>query len=245
LNLSHTVDAAAQLVAHADCLVHHSQLIRDAPLHAYWSYSRELTNTWMQNLAICQRVLEDSNPIRRRHCWLEYEPDLRDILRADVLHRVWYTILRAADKAAGKRHVEPIARSVLASQMQVRIRCLKLILAGHSIDASRMRSLNQLRKNAEMWSDFLCAHLALTHEVDDIFYNKRRAREWGQQPLSVVFPELRLPERLPASDLNWQMASGIRKNDSLNTLQQLIRKMLDCFPDTAFDKNGLLRGYEK
>ncbi|WP_339746195.1 hypothetical protein [uncultured Rubinisphaera sp.] len=246
MNLSQTVDAAAQLIAHADHIIKQPQLLEDGSLHSYWVYSRDMTNSWMQNLAVCQKVLQTGTQVRQRQCWLEYEPDLRDVFRADILHRVWFTILKAADVEQNARHAEPIARSVLAAQLQVRIRCLKLILAGHQIDAARMRTLNEMRKNSEMWSDFLCGHLASKYQIDDVLFDSQRAHTWGEQPLSEVFPELKLYDQSPASaDLNWNLIAEIRKGESLNPLQVLVRKMLNCFPETAFDPQGLLRNFKQ
>jgi len=216
-------------------------LIEDRSLHHYWIYSRDLANQWLQNLATCQKVLSQSEPVRSRQCWLEYEPDLHEILRAEILHRTWYTILKAADVRKGVCHSEPIGRSVLAHQMQVRTRALRLILSGYQIDAARMKRLNSVRKSMEAWSDLVCAHLAVRYRIEGVIFDPIRARRWSKQPLETLLPDLKLPvSAVQNTDLAWNLISTSRDPLSLNSLQRLVRSMLDCFPPAAFDCDGIL-----
>jgi len=246
LNLSQTVDLAAHLIAHADHILHDSQRIDDQHLHEYWVHSRDLSHHWMQNLSVCQRVLENSTHTRQRQCWLEYEPDLRDILRVDVLHRVWYLILRSADIEQKTHHSEPIARSALTAQMQVRIRCLKLILVGHKIDAAQTGHLNELRKNAEKWSDFLCGHLAKSYGVDELLFDKQRAHLWGEKRIEEVMPELNRQDfNETQCELNQLLIHNPDASESLYPIQRLTQTMLHCFPESAFDENGLLKSFDQ
>ncbi|MBL4885836.1 MAG: hypothetical protein JKY95_15055, partial [Planctomycetaceae bacterium] len=124
MKLTETLDISTRMMARAGHLLNGESLVKDQALHSYWIYSRDMANNWLRNMAICQKVLSQANPIRSRQCWLEYEPDLQEILRADILHRTWYTILKASDAQKNVCHCEPIARSVLAHQMQVRTRAL-------------------------------------------------------------------------------------------------------------------------
>ena len=229
-------------MAQADSLLFSANPISDAALHRYWVFSRDLSHQWMQSLAVCQKVLEVGSPQRSRQCWLEYEPEIRDILRADVLQRVWYAILRSADAAQGRCHAEPIARSVLAAQMQTRIRALKLVISGHQFDASRMRALNHLRRSTEEWADFLIAHLAFEYNFTDVLFDQERAQLWSRDPLAQVLPELQIPE--PATtlaQLNRELIAASSAVFPLTPLQKLTALMLECFPDSAFDETGSLK----
>ena len=237
LNLTQTLDVAAHLLARADGLWTGDYAIPDAALHAYWVYSRDLTHQWMQNLTVCQRVMEMGPQRRARQCWLEYEPDIREILRADILQRTWYVILQASDKQRRACHAEPIARSVLAAQMQARVRALRLVLAGHQIDAARMQGLNQLRRTAESWSDLLCAHLATRHEVPDVLFDEKRARIWAQTPLTEMLPELKIPGASSAiGELNRELCNIAPQQFPLGSLQTLTARMLDCLPPARDDQ---------
>ena len=241
LKLTETLDISTRLMARAGHLLNEENLVKDEALHSYWIYSRDLANHWMQNIAICQKVLAQGDPIRSRQCWLEYEPDLQEILYADILHRTWYTILKAADEKNGVCHCEPIGRSVLIHQMQVRTRALKLILSGYQVDAARMKKMNEIRKSAEAWSDLVCSHLAIRYQVKGIIFNHDRAKKWGRDSLETLLPELNLPDgSARQTDLTWQLISTSQSLDSLNSLQRLVRTMLDCFPRAAFDYDGTL-----
>ena len=233
-------------MARAGHLLNAEEMIEDKALHQYWIYSRDLANQWLQNLSICQKVLSQGDPIRSRQCWLEYEPDLREILRADILHRSWYTILQAVDTKNAVCHCEPISRSVLSHQMQVRTRALKLILSGYQIDAARMNRLNEIRKSAEAWSDLICSHLVVRYDIKGILFDEKRARRWSKQPLEHLLPELKLPASATRQiDLNWSIISGTQNVNRLNSLQKLARTMLDCFPPSAFDHDGTSRPISK
>jgi len=237
LNLTQTLDVAAHLLSRADGLWTGDYAIPDAALHAYWVYSRDLSHQWMQNLSVCQRVLELGPPRRARQCWLEYEPDIREILRADILQRTWYVILQASDEIRNTCHAEPIARSALAAQMQTRVRALRLVLAGHQIDAARMQGLNQLRRTAESWSDLFCAHLATKYNLSDILFDEKRARVWAQTPLTEMLPELRIPGASSAiGELNRELCATAPRQFPLGSLQTLTARMLDCLPSTRDDQ---------
>ncbi len=210
--------------------------VPDTALHAYWVQSRDMSHQWMQSLAVCQKVLETGDLTRSRQCWLEYEPAIREILRADVLQRTWYVILLAADRQQQLTHAEPIARSALSAFTQTRIRALKLVLTGHRFDAARMRSLNQLRRTAEAWSDFLCAQLAFQHDATDILFDEARAQKWSHVPITHLLPELSIPGQ-PASllDLNRLLLETADEEFPLGPLPRLTRKILQCFPPGSFD----------
>ncbi len=242
MKLTEALDISARMMTRAGHLLDAKEMIEDKALHQYWVYSRDLSNQWLQNLSICQKVLSQGDPIRSRQCWLEYEPDLREILRADIMHRSWYTILQAVDTKKDVCHCEPISRSVISNQMQVRTRALKLILSGYQIDAARMNRLNEIRKSAEAWSDLICSHFALRYDIQGILFDKQRAAKWGQQPLEQLLPELKLPVFSPRQDdSNWNFISGEQNLNKLNSLQKLARTMLNCFPPSAFDRDGTLR----
>lgn len=242
MNLSEALDLSARMMARAGHLIDAEQMVEDKALHHYWIYSRDLANHWQQNLSICQKVLAQGDPIRSRQCWLEYEPDLREILRADLLHRSWYTILQAVDSEKNVCHCEPISRSVLSSQMQIRTRALRLILSGYQIDAARMSRLNEIRKSAEAWSDLICSHLAIRYGIQGILFDEKRAARWGKQPLEHLLPELSLSvEQSRPVDRNWNRLSQLQDTNRLDSLQKLARTMIDCFPPSAFDQDGILR----
>ncbi|MEZ5949440.1 MAG: hypothetical protein R3C12_09535 [Planctomycetaceae bacterium] len=172
---------------------------------------------------------------------MEYEPDIREILRADILQRVWYAILLSTDQFRGDCHAEPIARSALAAQMQTRVRALKLVLVGHRFDAARMKSLNQLRRTAETWSDFLCAHLAYRHNCTDILFQPERAEKWCREPVSQLMPELHSrtanhPRRATKGIIALYFG-GLPSGP----LPRLTRTILDCFPPGTFDDHSATR----
>lgn len=236
MNLAQILDTSARILASADCLLDGRDPVPDAALYAFWVHSREMSHQWMQSLAVCQKVLESGDLTRSRQCWLEYEPAIREILRADVLQRTWYVILLAADRQQQITHSEPIARSALSAFMQTRIRALKLVLAGHRFDAARMRSLNHLRHTAEAWSDFLCAQLAFQHNATEILFDEARAQKWSQIPVNHLLPELNIPGH-PASllDLNRLLLETADEEFPLGPLPRLTRKILQCFPPNSFD----------
>lgn len=241
LKLTETLDISTRMMARAGHILHGEELIDDQAIHSYWAYSRDLANQWLQNMSVCQKVLSQGDPIRSRQCWLEYEPDFQEILRADILHRTWYTILKATDTIKDVCHCEPIGRSVLTHQMQVKTRVLKLILSGYQFDAARMSRLNEIRKSTEAWSDLVCSHLAIRYQVKGIIFDHERAHRWGKQPLEVLLPKLKLPvSAVRQTDLLWNVISTSPDSHSLNTLQRLVRTMLDCFPRAAFDRDGTL-----
>lgn len=242
MKLTEALDISARMMTRAGHLLNADEMIEDKALHQYWIYSRDLTNQWLQDLSICQKVLSQGDPIRSRQCWLEYEPDLREILRADILHRSWYTILQATDTKNNVCHCEPICRSVLSNQMQVRTRALKLILSGYQIDAARMNRLNEIRKSAEAWSDLICSHLAIRYDIQGILFDEKRAAQWGKQPLELLLPELKLPAFATRQvDSNWRLITGSQNKHRLNSLQKLARTMFECFPPSAFNHDGTLR----
>lgn len=244
MKLAQIVDVATQMVTHAQHILDDGYQIDDQNLHQYWAFSRDLSHEWMHSLSVCQKILDIGDPARHRHCWLEYEPDLRDILRADVLHRVWYSILMASDEVHQTRRSGPIARSILTAHLQTRLRCLKIVLAGHRIDASRMKHLNELRKSSELWSDFLCSHLVRKYRIDSVLFDVDRVRQWdGTSETALKVERNSLSMVGEANEWDPQLIPRLRKTASLNPLHRLAQVMLSCFPDSAFDKDDLLREF--
>ena len=101
------------------------------------------------------------------------------MLTAEVLTRVWAALMQTYDRHLQADQMAPVAHSVFASHMEARSRMLSLLLTGRGIDAVTRSELNDLRCQADRWTDVLIGSLADLQETSEYAVNPERASDFA------------------------------------------------------------------
>jgi hypothetical protein len=232
------VELAALVSAHGAVLIRTTGRLSASGVEQYWSASKCRADRWSRGLKnIESQTVTDilSRPLDA------LRPLVEEILAAEVLTRVWAGVLVALDRRLGTAEVEPLARSVMATQMEARQRVLNLIVHGPGVCVEDAVTLNRLRRRCERWSDLLIGHLLDAYDVSEFAIEPDRAWQFaedlrheyrtsgGDQAWNITLTSLRaafhdvLGPKSPNADLNCQIASGI----------------LASFPPEMFDSTGV------
>lgn len=149
--------------------------LSEAALQAYWLASRSRFDSWGHELKACRDDLSRND----QQAWAEWEPLIEEIYLSELPMRVWCTVLEELDVSRGLREYSPIARSVLGSHLEARTRALRWLIDGRDRGVEAAVRLNQLRLQAERWTDLLLAHFATDGPAVNFCHDVERWRTWS------------------------------------------------------------------
>jgi hypothetical protein len=163
--------------------------ISEECLQAYWTASRARFDAWGHGLRAFREQLLAEDP----QCWKRWNSLVEEILLSEMPTRVWTTVLEELDQIRGIEEYGPVARSVFEGHLEARARTLQLIVLGCEQGAEAAGRLNQLRMQAERWTDLLLAHFSLDGPAGWLCFDGERWRTWGRMeaghrmgPLALV-----------------------------------------------------------
>jgi hypothetical protein len=161
-----------------------------------------------------------------------------EVLTADVLVRVWSTLLAGCHRVGAPTDAHHVALDAFAAQQQMYGAVLEALLDDTLMPAQDALSLDRLRRRAEGWSDLLVGHLTAYCGIDRYAPRPERARQFAAdqaevdrdqpQAWKLVLASLRLAfrplaSRSPSAPYNAEIASAI----------------LGAFDAATFEPNGL------
>lgn len=237
MQASELVHLAALIAAHGIMPVGARIDETAANLSRYWTASKCRQDRWQRRL---RGGTGQTNDLLTGCDWRRLRPLIEEILLSEILTRVWTGFLVASDRSGATADAEPLARSVLGGQLEVRRRALSLLVHAGGVPVSDALAMNQLRRKAERWTDLLLGYLAPRLDLSDLAADPDRwrdfaldwrdAAEQAEAPrwqllhasLQEAFP-VPLEPRSPNADLNERIAASI----------------LACFPGEAFESTGL------
>jgi hypothetical protein len=198
------VDLAWELSQAAEELISAPRPISDGPLFALWQAVRHCTDEWQRRLQqfVLKQELAPAGPATQNHLpHLEHHPtpssvgghaegeprpDLQtlgvEILLADLLLRVWGTILAAQDRQRGVPVARPIMEHVLYAIHYSRSRLLEWVMHGGEAAAS----IDRFRRRCERWTDALIGPILARYGTSLFAHNPRRAWEFGEEQLGAA-----------------------------------------------------------
>jgi hypothetical protein len=236
------VDLAAIVSIHAPSLVRHTRNLPDTELERYWTASKCRQDRWQLALVALkdsrQPLIGATGGLHRFALGM-----FEEIFTGEILTRVWCGVLAAFDARRAGEHAEPVARSVLVGQLEVRHRALALLSNSREIPLGGLTELNRLRRSCERWTDLLLAEMAHHVDLTSLAHQPDRMREFAadvprdsgsgytQMRHALLHSSLAgafhrpSPWPAPNGDLNRQIAAGV----------------LGCFQPELFDGAGVLR----
>ncbi|MCH8922744.1 MAG: hypothetical protein IIA67_06305 [Planctomycetes bacterium] len=253
MDLCELAELAALVASHGPGLVTEGRPLSPTGMGQYWSASKCRFDRW----AAALKEYRDHAAYPHQpgmfqstafQTFSDIRPVIEEILVGEMLTRVWTAVTRACDLSTGDRESEPIAQSVLLSQLEARKRALQLMVHGPGVEAPAAVALNQLRRRTQRWTDLLVGYLAACHpkmgaDVSQLAADPLRARDFAsdliheqqqgvaQQGWQVTLAALRAAFQ---HDLNRPVAN-------VELTDQIGQAVLACFPGIILHSTGLAR----
>jgi hypothetical protein len=195
-------------------------------LEQYWTASKCRLDRWSRVLRQLS-VAAVEPPVPATLSWARVQPVLEEVLLSELLTRIWAALATAHDAASGQGDLEPIARNILTTHLDVRRRLLAVLANGRVLELPQVAHLDQLRRRVERWGDMLLAHLAPAVDISEFAFEPDRARDFAEDLQreameaerqfagQLILASLRgsfashLAERTPNSDLNRRIGLAV------------------------------------
>lgn len=145
------------------------------PLNDYWCVSKIRLDRWFCQLKSCASGMEKGRP----RGWSKARALVEEIIASEILTRVWAAAATARDRCGGTNDAEPLVRSILIGHMEARNRALRLLLCTPGVAADDAVALNNLRSQAERWTDLLIGGLLAESDVAEFAFEPDRARDFA------------------------------------------------------------------
>ncbi|MEZ6146341.1 MAG: hypothetical protein R3B91_13195 [Planctomycetaceae bacterium] len=184
MNLRQTAEVAALASMLSECIVSAQEPIATSALHAYWKSSQLRLKCWFASLRACpppQATVTSPYHLRHQVCLC------REILVAELLTRVWSTVLLARDAFHSQNECQQLARHVFNGQMEARREVLKLLADSSRLPAQQASVVDRLRRRVERWADMLVGPMVVRHGISDFVIDLDRAKEFAQSAFPSTF----------------------------------------------------------
>lgn len=184
LKLSCLPEIAALLAAHGQSFVEQWSPLPVQVIGDYYVLSRNRFNRWMRVLDDLDRgcVPADAD---FRYSSLGRLPCMRivaeQVLVNEILTRVWSLLLVAQDRFRGENDTEALASNVFLGHQAVRRRAMDVFRSDDVLGLEHVLRIEHIRREAEMWSDILCAPLMKRYELWSYAHDAEQSREFYRQ----------------------------------------------------------------
>jgi len=171
------VQFAYDLAGVGNAVVMAEQPIDDVPLCELWQAVRDLSDDWQRRLQRLSRHRE----ARWARTWCDDLNRLgHEIFAAELLLRIWGTMLAAQDRQREGAGARPILDHVVFHVQHARSKVLELVMhAGDPVAA-----LDRFRRRCERWTDVLIGPILAQHGAAMFAHEARRAWEFGEELLT-------------------------------------------------------------
>lgn len=258
MSLREITELAAIISAHGDHIISAPSHIPDVALHNYWNLAKQESRQQIVQLEeLASRFEKGSDEIQapsihdsiriNNQPWLSKEQValsniIEDCFTSEILTRVWAVILTATDRKRNESYGEPIARSTMVFQLQVRMKALQLMVDS-KIDQALLARLNLIRRRAELWTDFLIGHLIIDSDMTEFAFDATRSERFGIEHLYYVlnYKQSSPWDNLMTSNHYIEAMESVTEKSSGSMTMKLVGSILNCFPDMAFYENGRFR----
>lgn len=155
--------------------IRHTEPVDPRPFNDYWCCCKIRLDRWYAQLKSCSYAIEQSQSFP----WSKARPLVEEIIASEVLTRVWAAAATARDRVAGTSDSEPLVRSIFIGHLEARNRALRLLLYAPGVAAEDAVALNNLRNQAERWTDLLIGGLLSECDVTEFAVDPARARDFA------------------------------------------------------------------
>ncbi len=186
MNLRQTAEVAALAAIRADDIIRSPQPVSTESLHGYWKSSRVRLRCWFAGLRSTPAASEGDGTLSPHHLH-ERVGLARSILVAELLTRVWSTVLVARDTARSENSVGEMVRNVFLGQQEARREVVQMLSNENRLPTPEAASVEQLRQRVERWTDLLLGPLVLKYDVTGFVFDEERARGSVRSEAEQIF----------------------------------------------------------
>lgn len=158
-------------------IVRADEPIATSALHAYWKSSQMRLKCWFAGLRTTPSPGPSALPLYHRRQLVCLS---REILVAELLTRVWSSVLLARDAFHHQNACEQLARHVFLGQMEARGEILKLLTDPSRLPPRQSIVVDRLRRRVERWTDVLVGPIVHQFNVTDFAFDGERAKDHGR-----------------------------------------------------------------
>ncbi len=186
MNLRQTAEVAALAAIRADEIIGRPEPVSTELLHGYWKSSRTRLKCWFAGLRSVPPASTGNGPLSLHHLH-ERVGLARSILVAELLTRVWSTVLVARDTARSENAAGEMVRNVFLGQQEARREVVQMLSNAGRLPTPSATSVDQLRQRVERWTDLLLGPLVLKYDVTEFVFDEERARGSVRSEAEQVF----------------------------------------------------------
>lgn len=201
-------------------------------LHAYWKSSQTRLKCWFAGLRTTPSRGTATLPLYHRRQMVCLS---REILVAELLTRVWSSVLLARDVFHGHDECQQLARHVFLGQMEARQEVLRMLEYPNRLPARQAVVVDRLRRRVERWTDVLVGPLVRKYDVTDFVFDVERARDFGttQPPAALSTMNLAMSQ-LTLVGLSHAIPRSTHTDSTRATLDLAVaRSVLSALPHDA------------
>ena len=209
----------------------------------FWVLSRARINEWARSLRNCETIKLHENDFDPVEFWAETKPVIEEVLLSEICTRLWCASLSTIEEQRHPGELDPIARSVFIASLEARRRALRLILFAKGLPNVATSTVNELRLNCQLWTDYLLADLSSLSITKQFCFDRTRLQEDHHvrlQQRCLIASDTRRDARLMA--MRYSLASRPWSPTVCGELNSEIGAViLSCLPISAFDGSGTQR----
>ncbi len=147
-------------------MIVHKSAANQPAAHDFWLANRYRFDLWSQRLREHRAAIDRPGTSHRIRMWFEVMHVFEEILISEPLSRCLACLGSVLESTGHDRDFGPLAHSVLVSHIEMRHRCLNLIVFGHGLPVDHAVKLNRIRRLVENYSDQLLACLPTPNEPE-------------------------------------------------------------------------------
>ena len=207
----------------------------NAATNKYWTYAKCRQQRWMTVLKLFEMDLDEQvhDPLPAM------EIVIQEVFLSTVLARVWSATLMAHDHHHNTDELTGVAHSIHISQIEIKNRCMRLLLREDLQDKPIVERCNQLRKKIERWTDMLLGQIPDLEAATVFAFEPNRVKDFiRENDYNGESCETRqsLYTAALSKDLR-ETTSSYSANPALN--RKIAAGILACFPADRFGGYGL------
>ena len=209
----------------------------------FWVICRARLNEWARLLRNAESIKQFSAGFDATRFWADTQPVIEEVFFSEICTRVWCATLSVIEQQGQPGELDPIARSVFVSSLEARRRALRLILFAKGLPGVATSSVNQLRMQCEVWTDYLLSELGDTQLVQQYCFDRlrlKRIEQTRQNQTHLRTAKFRRSARFLA--MRYALTTypaGHAICGELNS--EIASVIISCLPSAAFDGSGMQR----
>lgn len=149
-------------------------------VNEYWLRSRIRFDGWNAMLSNLRPKTLSLSVSSRVRAWHKLRSVIEEVLLAEPLTRVCVAVASQLEQRQVDCDARAILHNVLSSHLEVRNRCLKIILEGIEQGLPEAEELNQLRHYLEHWTDLLLGYFAHSTLGGQYAFSVSRMEEFAE-----------------------------------------------------------------